>query len=87
MTADWTQGYVTDTIYTDGFFRELSPSWLNYVAALKGCLPIPLDRPFTYLELGCGLGRSTTVLAGAFDSSASTSTRPISPWRNAMRRP
>jgi SAM-dependent methyltransferase len=66
MTADWTQGYVTETLYTDGFFRELSPAWLNYVAALKGCLPIPLDRPFTYLELGCGLGRSATVFAGAF---------------------
>jgi SAM-dependent methyltransferase len=66
MTADWTQGYVTDAIYTDGFYRELSPAWLNYVAALRGCLPIPLDRPFTYLELGCGLGRSTTILAGAF---------------------
>ncbi len=66
MSADWAQGYVTDTIYTDNFFRELSPSWLNYVAALRGSLPIPLDRPFTYMELGCGLGRSTTVFAGAF---------------------
>lgn len=66
MSADWTQGYVTDTLYTDSFFRELSPVWLNYVAVLKGCLPIDLDAPFTYLELGCGLGRSTTVFAGAF---------------------
>ncbi|MBI2254723.1 MAG: methyltransferase regulatory domain-containing protein [Proteobacteria bacterium] len=69
MSADWTQGYVTDTIYTDGFFKELSPAWLNYVAALKGCLPIRLDRPFTYLELGCGLGRSTSVFAGAFPNA------------------
>lgn len=66
MSASWAQGYVTDTIYTGGFFRELSPAWLNYVAAINGCLPIPLDRPFTYLELGCGLGRSTSTLAGAF---------------------
>lgn len=64
--SDWAAGYVTDAIYTDGFYRELSPAWINYVAALKGCLPISLDRPFTFLELGCGLGRSTTVLAGAF---------------------
>jgi SAM-dependent methyltransferase len=66
MSADWGQGYVTDAIYTDGFYREVSPAWINYVAALKGCVPIPTDRPFTYLELGCGLGRSTVLLAGAF---------------------
>jgi SAM-dependent methyltransferase len=66
MMADWAEGYVTDAIYTDGFYRELSPAWINYVAALKGCLPVPLDRPFTFLELGCGLGRSTAILAGAF---------------------
>jgi SAM-dependent methyltransferase len=66
MTSKWSQGYVTEAIYTDGFYRELSPAWLNYVAALKGCLPIATDRPFTYLELGCGLGRSTAILAGAF---------------------
>lgn len=63
---DWAEGYVTDAIYTDGFYRELSPAWINYVAALKGCLPVPTDRPFVFLELGCGLGRSTTILAGAF---------------------
>jgi SAM-dependent methyltransferase len=66
MMPDWAEGYVTDAIYTDGFYRELSPAWINYVAALKGCLPVPLDRPFTFLELGCGLGRSTAILAGAF---------------------
>jgi SAM-dependent methyltransferase len=65
MSADWSRGYVTDTLYTDSFFRELAPSWLNYVAALGGTAPIPLNRPFTYLELGCGLGRSTAVLAAA----------------------
>jgi SAM-dependent methyltransferase len=65
MSADWSRGYVTDTLYTDSFFRELAPSWLNYVAALGGTTPIPLNRPFTYLELGCGMGRSTAVLAAA----------------------
>src|SRR5256885_223563 len=58
-------GYVTDTSYTDQFFRELSPVWLNYVAALNGVTPRPLDRGFTYLELGCGFGTSTVVNAGA----------------------
>ncbi|HKB11289.1 MAG TPA: class I SAM-dependent methyltransferase, partial [Vicinamibacterales bacterium] len=60
------RGYVTDTSYTDQFFRELSPAWLNYAAALNGALPRPLDRGFVYLELGCGFGTSTVVNAGAF---------------------
>ena len=59
-------GYVLDTTYTDRFFRELSPVWLNYVAALNGHPPRPTDRPFSYLELGCGLGHSVIVNAGAF---------------------
>jgi len=59
-------GYVTDTSYTDQFFRELSPAWLNYAAALNGALPRPLDRGFVYLELGCGFGTSTVVNAGAY---------------------
>src|SRR5690349_4739501 len=59
-------GYVTDTSYTDQFFRELSPTWLNYAAALNGVAPRPLEGPFAYLELGCGFGASTVVNAGAF---------------------
>jgi len=59
-------GYVTDTSYTDQFFRELAPAWLNYVAVLNGAPPIALDRPFVYLELGCGFGTSTVVNAGAY---------------------
>jgi SAM-dependent methyltransferase len=65
MDSDWTQGYVTDVLYTEHFFRELAPSWLNYVAALNGCQPRPLDPGFTYMELGCGLGQSVALMAGA----------------------
>lgn len=64
--ANWSHGYVTDVLYTDNTYRELSPVWLNYVATLKGCLPRPLDKPFVYVELGCGLGRTVTHLAAAF---------------------
>ena len=64
--AGWSQGYVTDTSYADKFFRELSPAWLNYVAAVNAGSPRILDRPFTYLELGCGFGNSTVVNAAAF---------------------
>jgi SAM-dependent methyltransferase len=64
--SDWSQGYVTDILYTDHTYREMSPAWLNYVAALKGCHPRPLDKPFVYVELGCGLGRTIAHLAAAF---------------------
>src|SRR5689334_8645010 len=59
-------GYVTDTSYTDQFFRELAPAWLNYVAALNGAAPVAVDRPFVYLELGCGFGTTTVVNAGSY---------------------
>ena len=59
-------GYVTDVAYPETFFRELSPVWLNYVAALGRVPPRDLERPFTYLELGCGLGSSVITNAAAF---------------------
>jgi SAM-dependent methyltransferase len=62
--------YVLDSPYADRYFRELSPSWLNYVAALNGIAPRPLDNPFTYLELGSGLGTSLAVHAAAFPDAS-----------------
>lgn len=59
-------GYVTDITYPETFFRELSPVWLNYVAALGQVPPPDLGRPFSYLELGCGLGTSAVTHAAAF---------------------
>src|SRR5262249_3884885 len=59
-------GYVTDTSYTDQFFRELSPAWLNYVAALNDTRPRPLDAGFAYLVLVCGFGTSTVGNAAAY---------------------
>jgi SAM-dependent methyltransferase len=63
-------GYVTDTTYADTFFRELSPAWLNYVAALNGVPPRPLDAPFRYLELGCGFGTSSVINAAVFPQAS-----------------
>lgn len=63
--AGWSEGYVTDTLYTDSVFREQAPAWINFVAGKMGCVPRPLDEPFAYLELGCGMGHSITIFAAA----------------------
>jgi SAM-dependent methyltransferase len=64
--AGWSQGYVTDVSYTNSFFRELSPAWLNHVAMSNGAHPRLLDDPFNHIDLGCGLGQSSNVLAACF---------------------
>jgi SAM-dependent methyltransferase len=64
--AGWSQGYVTDVSYTNSFFRELSPAWLNHVAMSNGAHPRLLEDGFTHIDLGCGLGQSSNVLAACF---------------------
>ena len=64
--AGWSQGYVTDVSYTNSFFRELSPAWLNHVAITCGAHPRPLENGFNHIDLGCGLGQSSNVLAACF---------------------
>lgn len=60
--ADWSLGYNVDTGYTYGFYHELAPNWLNYVATLKGFTP-PSGTTLRYLELGCGYGLGLVLLA------------------------
>lgn len=60
---DWTAGYVSDIEYTAGFHQELSPSFLNFVCVVNGYEPVPLNKPYTYFELGCGRGLITNLLA------------------------
>jgi SAM-dependent methyltransferase len=64
--AGWSQGYVTDVSYTNSFFRELSPAWLNHVAMVSGAHPRLLNDGFAHIDLGCGLGQSSNVLAACF---------------------
>lgn len=64
--AGWSQGYVTDVSYTNSFFRELSPAWLNHVAMASGAHPRLLEDGFNHIDLGCGLGQSSNVLAACF---------------------
>ncbi|AVR06336.1 class I SAM-dependent methyltransferase [Burkholderia thailandensis] len=66
QASDPASGYLSDVTFPDRFHRELSPSWLNYVSVLGGARPKALDRPFRYLDLGCGFAHSTVINAAAF---------------------
>ncbi len=61
----WDHGYYSHSTYTSGFFRELTPAWLDFAALLKGHAPPRSDegQPFQYLELGCGMGFGLCLLA------------------------
>ena len=59
----WSDGYVVDIDYTHGFYRELTPSLLRFVTALRRVQAVDTDRPFTYYELGCGNGNTAALLA------------------------
>lgn len=59
---DWAHGYVVDVPYTTGFYREITPTWLNYTALING-FGAPPAKGFTYAELGSGLGHGTTLMA------------------------
>lgn len=60
---EWGSGYVADVPYYAGYYHDQAPAHLAYICAMKGYEPPALDRPFTYLELGCGLGLTTCLLA------------------------
>ena len=52
--STWSSGYNTDLGYTFGYYREISPEWLDYVALTKGVMP-PTGA-WRYLELRFGQG-------------------------------
>lgn len=63
--SDWNSGYVADIGYTHGFYRELTPIVLDFVALSKGMRSPDSAGPITYCELGCGQGYSANLLAAA----------------------
>lgn len=64
----WNHGYHSSLSYTSAFYRELSPSWLDYAGLLKGHLPPrhSEDDSFVYLDLGCGTGLGLVMLAALY---------------------
>jgi SAM-dependent methyltransferase len=59
----WSDGYVTDIAYEWYFFHELAPAHLDFACLLKGHTPPGRGGSFAYLELGTGLGLTSTILA------------------------
>ncbi len=58
---DWKHGYFADGGYTYGYYAEMSPARIGWLAALRG-YRLPLER-FRYLDLGCGQGLHLAMLA------------------------
>jgi len=65
MSLKWSSGYSADVAYILGFYRELAPSFLDYVCAINGVAGVPWSRGVRYCELGCGRGFGTALLAAA----------------------
>lgn len=59
-------GYVSGIPYPRRYYRELNPASIAFAALQAGYQAPRLDRPFRYLDLGCGHGYSTTLFAALF---------------------
>ncbi|AKU24954.1 hypothetical protein ACZ75_17040 [Massilia sp. NR 4-1] len=62
---NWSDGYVADIDYPAAFFPEQGPDHLNIACILNGVEPLPPGRPFTYFELGAGMGLTANILAAS----------------------
>ena len=61
----WSSGYVLDVPYTNGFYRELSPAFLQFALLSQSIHPPQFGPDAAYCELGCGQGITTAVMAAA----------------------
>lgn len=65
MTS-WNDGYVSDIAYDGGVYREQMPIHLDVACLVAGYdPPVWTGEPFTYCELGCGLGDTAMAVAAA----------------------
>jgi SAM-dependent methyltransferase len=65
--SGWGDGYITDIAYVPGYYRHQSPLHLNLACLLGGVAGVAIgpETPLSYLELGCGQGFGTLVLAAS----------------------
>lgn len=61
----WNDGYFTESTYTYGYYRELSPFFMRWCLLLNGIVaPEPTEESF-HCELGFGQGISANIHAAA----------------------
>jgi hypothetical protein len=58
-------GYILDAPYFEPVNVDLCPAWLSMVSVLHGQPPLDLDRPITWVDLGCGSGVEACIVAAA----------------------
>lgn len=65
MSQTWNEGYFTDISYTNGYYHEINPVFLNFCLLLRGFEPARLNHDSTHCELGFGQGLSANIHASA----------------------
>ena len=56
-------GYVMDVAYPPHFHKEIQPVWLASLAQFLGTAAPDITKPYSYCELGCGMGINLLVAA------------------------
>lgn len=65
MSDSWNEGYVSESGYTFGYFRETNPLYQNFFLLLKGFEGSNTTPNSTHCELGFGQGVSLNIHAAA----------------------
>lgn len=58
-----TDGYVVDAAYPPHFYKEMQPVWLSNLVSFLGSEAPDMTQPYSYCELGCGMGLNLLVAA------------------------
>lgn len=61
----WNEGYFTDSTYTYGYYRELSPVFMRWCLLNKGIAAPEITEDSCHCELGFGQGLSANIHAAA----------------------
>ena len=61
----WNEGYFTESTYTYGYYRDISPAWQNFCLLLNGFVAPEMNDNSVHCELGFGQGVSANVHAAA----------------------
>lgn len=61
----WNEGYFTDSTYTYGYYRELSPNFMRWCLLIKGLVAPEITEDSCHCELGFGQGVSANIHAAA----------------------